>query len=58
MSYHVLVYKMTEQTDEKIISRLRMDSKEKISANISKNHSRAYNTASGRVVLYLRRDQT
>lgn len=35
-----------------------MDSKEKISANISKNHSRAYNTASGRVVLYLRRDRT
>lgn len=35
-----------------------MDSKEKISANISKNLSQAYNTASGRVVLYLPRKQT
>lgn len=35
-----------------------MNSKEKISANISKNHSQAYNTASGRAILYLSREQT
>lgn len=58
MSHPVLVHKTTQQTDDKIISRLRMDSKEKISANISKNLSQAYNTASGRVVLYLPRKQT